>query len=167
MQEAAGAQAALDSERVRLREAMETERTACATRVHEVRLLTASMRPSQSPRLTCVVTTPLPQVQQLADREASRWVDEMAATRARDASLLSDELAEWVAKSKQLQVIRFVCVCACSVCVQASTAAGGRTYHAIYLYMCARRRRSTSSPRPSRPSSRHATSIVTTTELLQ
>ena len=27
----------------------------------------------------------------------------MAATRARDASLLSDELAEWVAKSKQLQ----------------------------------------------------------------
>ena len=43
------------------------------------------------------------QVQQLADREASRWVDEMAATRARDASLLSDELAEWVAKTKQLQ----------------------------------------------------------------
>ena len=42
-------------------------------------------------------------MQQLADREASRWVDEMAATRARDASLLSDELAEWVAKSKRLQ----------------------------------------------------------------
>ena len=47
--------------------------------------------------------TPRYQVQQLADREASRWVDEMAATRARDASLLSDELAEWVAKSKRLQ----------------------------------------------------------------
>ena len=36
VQEAAGAQAALESERVRLREAMETERTACATRVREV-----------------------------------------------------------------------------------------------------------------------------------
>ena len=40
VQEAAGAQAALESERVRLREAMETERTACATRVREVRQLT-------------------------------------------------------------------------------------------------------------------------------
>eukprot|EP00964_Phaeocystis_antarctica_P108863 scaffold73356_cov64-Phaeocystis_antarctica.AAC.1 len=36
VQEAAGAQAALESERVRLREAMETERTACATRVREL-----------------------------------------------------------------------------------------------------------------------------------
>ena len=43
------------------------------------------------------------QVQQLADREASRWVEEMAATRARDAALSSDELTEWVAKSKRLQ----------------------------------------------------------------
>ena len=50
-----------------------------------------------------LLITPRHQVQQLADREASRWVDEMAATRARDASLLSDELAEWVAKSKRLQ----------------------------------------------------------------
>ena len=56
---------------------MERERVACAARIRDIQLL--------------------------ADQEASKWVDEMAEVRNRDAAMLRAELDEWMGKATALQ----------------------------------------------------------------
>ena len=76
-QEVAAMQQELTAERARAREEMEAARTACATRIRDV--------------------------QALADKEASKWVDEMDAVRKRDGALMRREFEDSVAKAKALQ----------------------------------------------------------------